>query len=151
MRKSIIILSICLMSLVLVSISIAGRVPTPTEPPPGVKIISAEEAKPLIEQGKVIVFDMRKALNYGKGHIPGAISLPYKWTKKGHPAQRTGKYDMSKLPKDKNTPILFHSDGPYGWKSYYASKAAAEAGYKNVYWMRDGFAVWVEKGYPVVH
>lgn len=47
--------------------------------------------------------------------------------------------------------VLFHSDGPTGWKSYYASKAAAEAGYKNVMWMRAGFDQWSEKGYPVEH
>ena len=45
--------------------------------------------------------------------------------------------------------IVFHSDGPNGLKSYYASKAAAESGYKNVLWMREGFASWSEKGYPV--
>jgi rhodanese-related sulfurtransferase len=95
------------------------------------------------------VFDMRKALNFGKGHVPGAASVPYKWTKKGHPSERTGEFDMTKLPSDKNTPIVFHSDGPTGWKSYYASKAAVEAGYKNVNWMRQGFAGWQDKGYPV--
>ncbi len=127
----------------------AGAVPTPTDPPAGVTITSVVYGKPLIDQNKVHVFDMRKALNYGKGHIKGAMSLPYKWTKTGDPSQRTGEFDISKLPADKNKSLLFHSDGPNGWKSYYASKAAVEAGYKNVMWMREGFLIWVEKGYPV--
>lgn len=129
----------------------AGSVPTPTEPPAGVTIVQAINAKTLIEQNKVQVFDMRKALNYGKGHISGATSLPYEWTKRGHPSERTGEFNMSKLPADKNTALLFHSDGPTGWKSYYASKAAKEAGYKNVMWMRDGYSTWTESGYPVKH
>ena len=129
----------------------AGKVPTPTEPPTGVTMISVADAKPFIERSKVQVFDMRKALNYGKGHIPGAKSIPYKWTKKGHPSQRTGKFDISRLPSDKNAKILFHSDGPTGWKSYYASKAAIDAGYQNVMWMREGFSTWAEKGYTVEH
>ena len=129
----------------------AGEIPTPTEPPEGVVIAPVAYVKPLIDQGKVQVFDMRKALNYGKGHIAGAVCLPYEWTKKGHPSERTGKFDMSKLPADKKAKILFHSDGPTGWKSYYASKAAIEAGYTNVMWMREGFSVWADKSFPIEH
>ncbi len=128
----------------------AGSVPTPETPPEGVQMVSADVAKKMVEEG-MMVYDMRKALNFGKGHLPGAVSLPYKWTKKGHPAERTGEFDMSKLPGDKNAKIVFHSDGPNGWKSYYASKAAIEAGYKNVMWMREGYSTWTEKGYAVDH
>lgn len=149
MKKVSIVLFILVFAVA--SLAIAGKVPTPTTPPEGVTIISAEEAKPLFENKEVQAFDMRKALNYGKGHLPGAVSVPYKWTKKGDPSKRTGKYDMTKLPADKNQKILFHSDGPNGWKSYYASKAAAEAGYKNVMWMREGFATWKDKGFTVEH
>jgi len=127
------------------SMALAGSVPTPTTPPEGVKIITADDAQQLFSNNDVQAFDMRKALNYGKGHLPGAVSVPYKWTKKGDPSQRTGEYDMSKLPADKDKNILFHSDGPNGWKSYYASKAAAAAGHKNVMWMREGFAKWIEE------
>ena len=137
--------------LFMASIALSGSYPTPTEPPEDVTIIAVTAAKQLISNSSVQIFDMRKALNYGKGHLSGAVSLPYKWTSKGHPSQRTGEFDISKLPKDKNVKIIFHSDGPNGWKSYYASKAAIEAGYKNIMWMREGYAVWKEKGYPVKH
>lgn len=151
MKQFTTIAVLCIFTFALAGVLFADEVPTPTEPPAGVKIVSADEAKGLVEQHNVNIYDMRKALNYGKGHVPGAVSLPYKWTKKGNPAERTGEYDMSQLPADKNAPILFHSDGPTGWKSYYASKAAAEAGYKHVMWMRGGFDQWSEKGYPVDH
>ncbi len=151
MKKSVLVLVILIVALAFASTTMAGKVPTPTEPPEGVTIISAADAKPIVEKNNVQIFDMRKALNFGKGHIPGATSLPYKWTKKGHPGQRTGKFDQSKLPSDKNIKILFHSDGPNGWKSYYASKAATEAGHKNVVWMREGFATWKDKGYTIEH
>jgi rhodanese-related sulfurtransferase len=149
MKKVLVIAFALVLTFALAGLTLAGKVPTPTDPPEGVQMISADDAKDLIIAGKAIAFDMRKALNYGKGHLPGAVSLPYKWTSKGHPAQRTGEFDMSKLPEDKNVPIVFHSDGPNGWKSYYASKAAVEAGHKNVLWMREGYATWSEKGYPV--
>lgn len=128
---------------------ISGKTPTPTEPPEGVTIVSVSDAKPLIEYNKVQVFDMRKTLNYKEGHLPNAVSLPYKWTKKGAPEKRTGKFDISRLPSDKSVSILLHGGGPNGWKSYHASRAAKEAGHRNVMWMRDGFSVWNDKGYPI--
>jgi len=149
MKKLIIITISLLLMVALAGLACAEKIPTPADPPHGVQLITAADAKDLVMASKAQVFDMRKALNFGKGHLPGAVSLPYNWTKKGHPAERTGEFDMSKLPQDKNVSIVFHSDGPDGWKSYYASKAAAEAGYKNVLWMREGFATWTEKGYPV--
>lgn len=151
MKKISLTFLILLLVVLTAGVVMAGKVPTPTEPPTGVMMITASDAKPLVEQNKAQVFDMRKALNFGKGHIPGAKSVPYKWTKKGHPSERTGTFDISKLPSDKNMIIIFHSDGPNGWKSYYASKAAKEAGHKNVIWMREGFATWSLKGYTVEH
>ena len=151
MKKISLSLLILLLVVLTAGSVMAGKVQTPIEPPTGVTIITVTNAKTLVEQNKAQIFDMRKALNYGKGHIPGAKSVPYKWTKKGHPSQRTGTFDISKLPSDKNVKIIIHSDGPTGWKSYYASKAAKEAGHKNVMWMREGFATWSEKGYTVEH
>jgi rhodanese-related sulfurtransferase len=139
MKRSLVVLFALVLMAAMAITATAGKVPTPTEAPQGVTIISAADAQPLIQQNQVKAFDMRKALNYGKGHLPSATSLPYKWTKKGHRSERKG------------VKILFHSDGPNGWKSYYASKAAVEAGYKNVMWMREGFATWKEKGYPIDH
>ncbi len=151
MKKYVLVVLVVVFMMGMASLTMAGKVPTPTDPPQGVTIVSASDAKPLVNQSSVRVFDMRKALNFGKGHIPGATSLPYKWTKKGDPSQRTGEFNISKLPADKNVKLIFHSDGPNGWKSYYASKAAVEAGHKNVMWMREGFATWTEKGYTVEH
>jgi len=149
MKRLTIITLTLVLTFALAGLTMAGKVPTPTDPPEGVQTVTADNAKNLVTTGQAQVFDMRKALNFGKGHMPSATSVPYKWTKKGHPAQRTGEFDMSKLPQDKSTTIIFHSDGPNGWKSYYASKAAVEAGYKSVKWMREGFSTWSEKGYPV--
>jgi len=129
----------------------AEEVMTPTKLD-GVKIVGSDEVKGMLGQKGVYVYDMRKALNYGKGHLKGAVSLPFKWTvDDDDPAKRQGEFDMSVLPQDKNAKIVFHSDGPAGWKSYYASKAAKEAGYKNVMWFRDGFDDWSKKGYALEH
>lgn len=134
----------------LASMALADSVPTPTSLD-GVKIVSSDELKSLLGQKDVHVFDMRKALNYGKGHLQGAVSLPFKWLSEGEPSTREGQFDMAVLPQDKNAKIIFHSDGPNGWKSYYAAKMSKAAGYKNVMWYRDGFEDWSKKGYPLEH
>jgi rhodanese-related sulfurtransferase len=135
--------------ILMAGLTMAAKVSVPSAPPEGVKIISINEANQLLNQKDVYVFDMRKELYYGKGHIPGAVSLPYKWTKSELHNNDLGGFDIYKLPADKNAVIIFHCDGPQEWKSYYTSKAAKNAGYNNVMWLRDGYSTWADKGYAV--
>lgn len=118
---------------------------TPTTLPGG-KVINVEEAKNLA--GKAAFFDMRKAVSYGKGHLPGATPLPYgqKSDKSVNFDASQDKFDMSQLPSDKSAAIVFYSDGPTGWKSYKAAVTAIRGGYTNVMWFRGGTAEWEAKG-----
>lgn len=116
----------------------------------GVQVITVEQAQSMI--GKAAFFDMRSAVNYGKGHVKGAVALPYGQKSdfvEDFDASKD-KFDMTKLPSDKNAPIVFYSDGPNGWKSYKAARLTVQAGYKNVSWMREGTAGWTAKGLPLV-
>ena len=117
----------------------------------GVKVISASEAKALADGKGAKFFDMRSAINYGKGHLPGAVALPYKENSEFSPSFDASKdtFDLKKLPADKNTPIVFYSDGPTGWKSYKAAFQARKAGYKKVMWMREGTKGWEAKNLPL--
>ena len=147
-RTSALVFALVLV-IALAGVASAGKVPTP-QTLQGGKIVSAEETKAMVGKGGVHFFDMRKAINYGKGHIPGAVSVPYQWTKKGSDMHaRTGTFDTSKLPADKNATVVFYSDGPTGWKSYKASQFAIEAGYTNVRYFRGGFSTWTGKQRPV--
>ena len=124
----------------------AGEIMTP-ENLNGCKIITIEEAKILIDKKQATFFDVRNAINYGKGHLPKALSLPFKGkvVKDVSHAPSLNNIDLSKLPKDKSKNIVFYSHGPTGWKSYFAAAIALEAGHKNVLWMRDGYSGWAEK------
>lgn len=115
---------------------------------PGGKIISADEAKALV--GKAAIFDMRKAISYGKGHLPGAQPLPYdqKSDKTASFDAAMDKFDTNQLPADKSGAVVFYSDGPTGWKSYKAAVIAIRNGYTNVSWFRGGTAEWEAKGFP---
>ena len=114
----------------------------------GVKVVSVEEVKELLDKKDTNIFDMRSPINYGKGHLPGAVALPYKENSEYKTAfdASKDKLDLSKLPSDKNAQILFYSDGVKGWKSYKAAVLAHKAGYKNIMWFREGVAGWVAKG-----
>ncbi len=133
----------------LISVSaLAQETPTPTKAA-GVEIITVDQAKALL--GKSQFFDMRSAVNFGKGHIKGAVALPYdnKSENNENFDSSKDKFDTSKLPADKNATVVFYSDGPTGWKSYKAAVTSAKAGYKSVKWMREGSAGWTAKSLPL--
>lgn len=141
----------CFVMLGAVTAMAVEKPPTPTELKGG-KVISTDEAKALLDKKEAKFFDFRSPVNYGKGHLTGAVSIPYK-EKSEYKADfdaSVDEFDMSALPKDKNTKMVFHSDGPTGWKSYKAAVLAIKAGYKNIMWFRNGTSEWEAKGYPLV-
>jgi rhodanese-related sulfurtransferase len=115
----------------------------------GFRIVSIDEARELV--GKAPFYDFRAPINYGKGHIKGAIALPYDQKSAKTPGfdASKDKFNTARLPGDKAKPVVFYSDGPTGWKSYKAAVVAARAGYTDVRWMREGTAGWLEKGHTL--
>lgn len=115
----------------------------------GVKIITAIEVKSLNKNFKI--FDVRNELEYSESHIPGSINLHYK--EKSEKAVNfdpgIDKFDLSKLPKEKNAPIIFYCNGERCWKSYKSSVAAIKDGYNNIHWFRKGIPDWISKGFPI--
>lgn len=127
----------------------AADVETPSRLEGG-KVISCEEAKKLLD-AKASFFDTRSVVNFGKGHVPGAIAAAYKEKSEkvvGFDA-KLDSFDLDKLPKDKSSPVVIYSDGPTGWKSYKAAVLSIQAGYKNVHYMRGGMAEWQSKGLAI--
>lgn len=117
----------------------------------GAKVITVDEGKALAGTKGVHFYDTRSPLNFGKGHVPAAVSVSYKEKSdksEGFDASKD-EFDLSKLPADKAARLVFYSDGPTGWKSYKAAVLAVKAGYKNVHYMRGGFADWEAKSLPV--
>ncbi len=117
----------------------------------GGKVISTDEAKALLDRKEARFFDMRAAVNFGKGHLPTAVAMPYKGKSEDSPDFDSSKdeFDLSQLPADKGAKIVFYSHGSTGWKSYKAAVLAVKAGYKNIMWMREGYDSWVAKKYQV--
>jgi len=125
---------------------------TPLTPPdlPGVTVVTAAQARDLMAKG-VLIVDTRVANEYVEQRIKGAISIPYKEksAKTANFDPRLDRFDLSKLPSDKNTPVIFYCNAGECWKSYKASKTALKAGHTKVYWLRGGIPEWKNNGLPV--
>jgi len=124
--------------------------PTPTTLKGG-KVITVDEAAALSKSKGAVFVDTRSALNFAKGHVPGAVTAAYK--EKSEKVEnfdgKVDSFDFDKIPADKAAKIVFYSDGPTGWKSYKAAVLATQKGYTQVMYMRGGFADWTAKNLPV--
>jgi rhodanese-related sulfurtransferase len=116
----------------------------------GGTVVDAARAKVLMDSGAVLV-DARVANEYAEAHIKGAVSIPYKEksAKTVNYNAAEDSFDLSRLPGDKNAQLVFSCNGAECWKSYKAATAALKAGYKHVYWLREGLPGWKAKGYAV--
>lgn len=128
----------------------AAKPQTPTSIKNG-KVIDTGTARKMAGASDVYLFDLRSPVNYGKGYLPGAKSLPYRENsdyKVDFDASKD-QFDLSALPADKAAKIVFYSDGPTGWKSYKATALAVKAGYTNVHYYRSGTEDWVKAGHAL--
>lgn len=117
---------------------------------PGVSIPTAAEVKKMLGQG-VPLFDVRPQAHYREAHIPGAINVTYQMNspKDVEYDDSVDAFDISKLPKDKNAPLIFQCNGAECWYSYKAARYMLKRGYTKVYWFRTGLPAWKAAGYPV--
>jgi rhodanese-related sulfurtransferase/ABC-type phosphate/phosphonate transport system substrate-binding protein len=116
----------------------------------GAAIPSAEEVKKLMAQG-VPLFDVRPLAHFREAHIPGAVNLPYQMNslKEVEYDDSVDSFDVGKLPRDKNAPMIFQCNGAECWYSYKAARYMVKRGYTKVYWFRTGLPAWKAAGYPV--
>ena len=130
--------------------AMAQDAPTPTSLKGG-KVITVDEAAALSKAKGATFVDTRSTLNFGKGHIPGAVSVAYK--EKSDKVENfdasQDQFEFAKIPQDKAAKIVFYSDGPTGWKSYKAAVMSVKQGYTNVMYLRGGFSDWSAKNLPV--
>lgn len=114
----------------------------------GVQRVGAREAYELSEKGAKLV-DVRTEKEYATRHARGAVNLPYV-----EKSLKEIDYDVKKdqfpglASLNKSDALVFFCNGAECWKSFKASKAARDAGYTRVYWLRGGMPEWVAQGLP---
>ncbi|HRE51062.1 MAG TPA: metalloregulator ArsR/SmtB family transcription factor [Flavitalea sp.] len=98
--------------------------------------VDADELARMIEKDEIILLDVRPEVEYKRGHIHSAMSIPIEKLE-AH---------IKKLPKRKM--IVAYCRGPF---CFFADEAVALLQKKgfNAVRMDKGFPEWVDKGYPV--
>jgi len=97
--------------------------------------ISAETARRMIEQGQVVVIDVREPAEWARGHIPEAIHIPL-----GSLLDRP----RDLLPQDN---IIFVC--AEGVRSAVACEVAAAIGRRQLYNLEGGTIAWARQGFPL--
>lgn len=96
------------------------------------KFVKAHIAVPMPEN--VMLVDARPYKGkYAKGHIPGAISIPFSEFDK----------NTDLLPKDKNSLLIYYCEGPACKLSHKSAQKAEALGYANVKVYAMGYPEWV--------
>jgi rhodanese-related sulfurtransferase len=85
------------------------------------------------------VVDARTRVEYGEGHVAGAVNCPTSEV----PAR------LPKMIKDRARQLVFYCNGPKCTKSQKAARAAIALGYKNVLEYNEGLPAWGKAGLPI--
>ena len=100
--------------------------------------LSASQTKAMIDNGNIVLLDVRTPGEYNSAHIEDAALIPVQALQ-----QR-----MGELEKYKNTPIVVYCAS--GNRSTVASKMLIDAGFNNVNNVRYGIRDWINNKYPVI-
>jgi len=122
----------------------------------GYKLVTAEELKGWIDQGKdmVIVDTMPYEDSYKKNHIPGAVQLLFPipdmntWDTAETGGKTEADFEML-LGQDKDKTIVIYCGFVKCTRSHNGAAWAVKMGYKNVYRYAGGIKAWQEAEYPV--
>ena len=115
----------------------------------GATEIDIATAKAFHDRG-VLFVDVTNESVWKKGHIPGAVNLPYRWDKTDPTKPRYQETTLNKVVDKAEEFILYFRPQPHsecGNAAWEAAKAVAW-GYQKVYWLRCG-RDWEEAGYPL--
>ena len=102
----------------------------------GIEVVDRRELATRLEQGAVVVLDVRPPAEFGVGHIAGARSVPITELRQ----------HLEALPK--TTDVVAYCRGPY---CVYADDAVRELRQRgfNASRLEDGFPEWKRAGLPI--
>jgi rhodanese-related sulfurtransferase len=102
------------------------------------KRIGVEEAKKLIDEGRVRVVDVRQPDEWVSGHIPQANHIPLPSIVNNPETSLSGDLEQAQL-----------FVCAVGERSAIACEVAAVVGYKEIYNLTGGTNAWIRAGNPV--
>jgi rhodanese-related sulfurtransferase len=99
--------------------------------------LSVQEVSDLVAKGEASVFDDNNEERFKKGHVPGAVWLPY------------DAVSAEKLPADKSRALVFYCANERCGACHKAADAAVALGHTKVFIMPAGIAGWEAAGLAV--
>jgi rhodanese-related sulfurtransferase/DNA-binding MarR family transcriptional regulator len=102
----------------------------------GVELVDRDELAARLDQGGVVVLDVRPPAEFGAGHIPGARSVPIDELRQ----------HLDALPSDAE--VVAYCRGPYCVYADDAVRVLRKRGF-NARRLEDGFPEWRRAGLPV--
>jgi rhodanese-related sulfurtransferase len=110
-----------------------------TLPPDTVVRITLEQVERFLDEGNVVLVDVRADSAYLFAHLPDAVSIPIDRLEA----------ELDRL-RAMHVRIVFYCDGQAGVKSGRAATLLRQHGFRDVYCLEGGFAGWVASGRVVV-
>lgn len=108
-KKTMIIALVLVFIFGISTLGFAATVPAPEQGGSGFKAVTLEEAKTLYDQGATVIACHSHTTDFMKGHPAGTIHITClvpKDHKRTDMPQSKIDFDVTQLPKDKNTPII---------------------------------------------
>ena len=102
----------------------------------GIRKLSLDELQRLVEEGDVMLLDVRPELEYRQGHIVGARSMPVAELERR----------LAEVPRDRE--VVAYCRGPYCVYSDEAAELLQRKGFR-VRRFAEGFPEWRAAGLPV--
>jgi rhodanese-related sulfurtransferase len=104
-------------------------------------VIALDEAAALFEQDAVVFLDARPTDQYEKGHIRGALNLPWQEVDR-YFMELAGRLEDSKM-------IVAYCDGESCDLSHELALFLKEMGFADVRVLVNGWTVWLQAGLPI--
>ncbi len=101
--------------------------------------VSLEKAAKLHKKEKAVFIDARPSSVYRKGHIKGALNIPWQMKEQYFEA-------LEKIPADK--PVVAYCDGEACDSSDNLARLLKDLGYEKARSLHNGWSRWKEKGLP---
>lgn len=121
------------LAILLALVSLTAALPAADKP----KDVSVNEAQKLIQEGKVLVLDVRTPEEFKEGHIEGAVNIDF-----------NGKDFTTQVKKlDPAKPVLVHCQG--GGRSGRSLPILEQLNFPQIYHLHEGFGEWEAAGKPV--
>ena len=106
-----------------------------------IALVSLEEARGIVESGTQLVFDARTKPEFGKGHLPGAFSVPY-----NDVAAALSEVGMLLT---RNQPLLVYCAGRDCDEGLLLCLRLREQGFRGAALFLDGYRAWAGAKLPV--